>query len=71
MDQTMFLIARPSLIEGIARLIDFGDTLTEYNYALDGQQADELALRADLIALGNDVMAVDASLNSGRGLGKR
>lgn len=70
MSPTMFLIARPSLFEGIARLIDFGDTLTEYNYTLDEQQADQLALRSDLVALGNDAIAVNAVSNSGRERGK-
>ena len=64
MDQTMFLFARPSFFEGLARLIDVGDTLTEYNQSLNGQQADDLAMRADLVALGNDALAVDALLEA-------
>ena len=42
-----FLYARPSFLEGMARLLDFGNTLTEYNRSLSPQQADFLALRAD------------------------
>ena len=42
-----FLYARPSAIEGVARILDFGNTLTEYNRSLTPQQADFLALRAD------------------------
>jgi len=56
MDHTLFLIARPSFIEGIARLLDFAGTLNEYNTSLDGQQADQLATRADCLALANDAL---------------
>ncbi len=42
-----FLYARPSFVEGIARIFDFGDTLSEYNFCRNPQQADFLALRAD------------------------
>ena len=42
-----FLYARPSAIEGVARILDFGNTLSEYNYSTTSQQADFLALRAD------------------------
>ena len=42
-----FLYARPSAIEGVARILDFGNTLNEYNYSSTPEQADFLALRAD------------------------
>ena len=42
-DYTSVLFARPSFAEGIGRLLDFAGTLTEYNRALTGQQADEAA----------------------------
>jgi hypothetical protein len=54
-DYTSVLFARPSFAEGIGRLLDFAGTLTEYNRALTGQQADEAAFRADTLALGADM----------------
>lgn len=53
-----FLFARPSYLEGAGRLLDFGDTLTEFNRSLDDEQADRLALWADWSAVGDDIGAV-------------
>jgi hypothetical protein len=50
-----FLFARPSFIEGMARLLDFGGTLNEYNYSSNEQRADAFALWADNTTVGNDV----------------
>lgn len=50
-----FLYARPSFREGVARVLDMGDTLTEYNYSLTPQQADRLALRSDWMVVGEDL----------------
>lgn len=55
---TNFLFARPSFLEGVGRLVDFGDTLTEFNRSLDDEQADYLALVADWSAVGDDIGAV-------------
>ncbi|MCC7475040.1 MAG: hypothetical protein IT425_06560 [Pirellulales bacterium] len=55
---TNFLFARPSFLEGVGRLVDFGDTLTEFNRSLDDEQADRLALIADWNAVGEDLGAV-------------
>lgn len=52
---TGFLYARPSFLEGMARLFDFGNTLSEYNRSLTGEQADFLALRADWRAAAKDL----------------
>lgn len=49
------LFARPSFLEGAARVIDFGDTLTEFNTSLSPQQADYLALQSDWCAVGDDL----------------
>ena len=51
---TTRLFARPSFLEGVGRLLDFGDTMTEYNQSLTPKQADELALRADWEAVAGD-----------------
>jgi hypothetical protein len=54
-DLSTFLFARPSALEGAARILDFGNTLNEYNTSLSPAQADELALRADWQAVGNSI----------------
>ncbi len=53
--KTGFLYARPSFIEGMSRLIDFGNTLQIYNSPLSPQQADFLALSADWSVVGDDL----------------
>ncbi len=52
---TDFLYARPSIIEGIARLLDFGNILNEYNRSRTSQEADIRALRADWYVVGDDL----------------
>lgn len=54
-DYSSFLFARPSLAEGFARTLDFGDTLTEYNRSLTNEQADLIAAWMDWNAIGRDV----------------
>ena len=49
------LYARPSFLEGVASILDFGGTLTEYNTALTPEQADWLAIRSDWLAVGDDL----------------
>ena len=49
------LFARPSFFEGVSRVIDIGNTMSEYNSSLTPAQADVLALRSDLNALRNDL----------------
>lgn len=49
------LFARPSFLEGVARVIDIGNTMSEYNSSLTGAQADYLALRADINVLKADL----------------
>ena len=50
-----FLYARPSFLEGVARLIDWGNTLQEYNTVSDPKVADYLALSADWRVVGHDL----------------
>ena len=54
-EQFGLLYATPSFVEGIARAIDIGDTLTEYNYSETGNLADARALRSDWRAIGEDM----------------
>jgi len=55
---TGFLYARPSFIEGISRLIDFGNVLQVYNSSLTPEQADFLALSSDWSVIGDDLSIV-------------
>jgi hypothetical protein len=55
---TNLLFARSSFLEGAGRLVDVGDTLTEFNRSLDDAQADRLALWADWCAVGDDLGSV-------------
>ncbi len=44
-----FLFARPSFIEGVARILDFNGTLNEYN---SSETPDEFALSMDWAVVG-------------------
>ncbi|GIK61087.1 MAG: hypothetical protein HND39_01330 [Ignavibacteriota bacterium] len=60
MGDTFFLFSRPSFIEGIARILDLGSTLNEYNYSESEEEADARALASDWKAIGNDIkVAID------------
>lgn len=52
---SFFLFARPSFSEGTARILDFGDTLTEYNRSKTPEEADFNALFSDWCAVGDDL----------------
>ena len=52
---TCYLFARPSFVEGMARVFDFGNTLNEYNYSRSDEEADLLALRNDWEVIGQDL----------------
>jgi hypothetical protein len=49
------LFATPSFAEGAARLLGFGDTLTEYNRSPTSEEADAKALAADWNAVIDDL----------------
>ena len=51
---SFYLFARPSFLEGIARIFDFSGTLNEYNQTPTNQIADELALLSDEEAIRED-----------------
>ena len=62
MGQTMsaksrFLLARPSFLEGMARVVDLGGTLQIYNGSITPKEADARALVADWLAVGEDIHA--------------
>jgi len=49
------LFAKPSFFEGMARVLDLGGTLNEYNYSRSGSHADMHAVGNDWIAVGEDL----------------
>ncbi len=53
--KSTYLFANPSFKEGAGRLLDFADSLTEYNYAPTPAQADAIALALDWYAVGDDL----------------
>lgn len=57
MDYTSRLFARPSFIEGMARVLDMGGTLNEYNTSPNGAEADAIAIWSDWAAIGQDMYA--------------
>lgn len=52
---TDFLYARPSILEGIGRNMDFFGSLNRYNYSRDEEEADKIALASDLLIIYNDL----------------
>lgn len=64
-----FLFARPSFVEGVARLIDVSGSLNTYNTSPDGVTADTRALDADWRAVGDCVK--ESILRYARRLEKR
>jgi hypothetical protein len=53
---SQLLFARPSFLEGIARVLDVGGTLQEYNASGTGDEADYAAFAADMAALRADLI---------------
>lgn len=49
------LFARPSFTEGVARIVDFGTTLQDYNTSKTGNEADFRALKNDWMIVGQDL----------------
>ena len=52
---THFFYANPSFVEGMARTLDIGDTLTVFNDSMTPEEADYRALKADWVAVGEDI----------------
>ena len=50
-----FLYARPSFMEGLARIMDFGNTLNEYNTSPADEEADFTAICVDWYRIGQDL----------------
>lgn len=52
-DRTTFLFANPSLVEGLARLVDLGGTFDQYNESATEEAADLRALTQDWSTVGD------------------
>lgn len=52
-----YLFAEPSFIEGWARMVDFANSMTEFNQSPTGEQANYIALTTDWQAVFDDVRA--------------
>lgn len=50
-----YLFAQPSFLAGIARILDIGGVLDDYNSARTAEEADANAMRADWGAVGSDL----------------
>ena len=49
------LFARPTFLEGAARVFDFANILQRYRYDTTDHEADANALRSDWMAVGDDI----------------
>jgi hypothetical protein len=49
------LFARPTFLEGVARVFDFANVLQNYRHDTTEHEADTNALRSDWIAVGDDL----------------
>jgi hypothetical protein len=54
-DFSIVLFARPSLAEGVGRILDFRNSLNEYNRCLTPWQADRVAIYCDWHRVGLDI----------------
>ncbi len=54
---TFFISALPSFTEGMARTLDLGATLDDYNDSPNPHLADFIAMRNDWFAVGSDLRA--------------
>ena len=65
-EPSYILFARPSFWGGTAALVDFGNTLFEYNVSLTPGQADYFATKSDWAAVGNDLRRAIRELEASR-----
>ncbi len=55
-----FLFANPSFLSGMARVLDLGCTLNEYNYSAFPEKADYHAVNSDWRVVGSDIRSAMA-----------
>ncbi len=49
------MFTRPSFLEGMARTLDIGNTMQEYNTSSSPEEADARAIGSDWEAVGSDL----------------
>jgi len=52
------LMAKPSFIEGMARVLDINCNLDSYNQSITPEEADMVAIYSDWLAIGGDMQGV-------------
>jgi hypothetical protein len=62
--QSDFLYARPSFLEGAARLFDFSGSLNTYNESSTPAEADTRAMYEDWRAVGHDLQTALTNLQA-------
>ena len=55
MQDSLFLMAQPSFLEGAARVLDLSDSISGYNSSPTGEEADHAALSADWDLIAGDL----------------
>lgn len=65
MRDSLFLMAQPSFLDGMARVLDLGDTMTGYNYSQDGDAADHAAIWADWELIAADLRRASEQFSRG------
>ncbi len=60
-DSSDYLFARPSFLEGMARALDIGNTLQEYNSSPSPEEADVRAIGSDWESVGG---AIQEAMNT-------
>jgi hypothetical protein len=61
-----YLFARPSLLEGMGRVLDLGGTLNTYSKSRSATAADSRAMRSDWQAIGDDLRVVMGQIKPAR-----
>lgn len=62
--RSTFLFATPSWLEGVGRLLDFGNALTEYNRTAPPEDPDTRATAQDWLAVGDRLREAMASVSA-------
>ena len=60
MSYATLLFAPSGFLTGVASVLDFGGTLSEFNSCLSAEQADRLALQSDWASVSHDMWAAHA-----------
>ncbi len=67
MNQTDFLVSKPSFWAGMARVLDLGCTLPSYNLSKSPEEADRRAITNDWANVGQDILHAIREFSIGEG----